>query len=115
MRLLKCLCQTEEEKAVAWHSDAAEPGAAGYAEGVHHQEPGGDHLQRLEDADTVPPLLSVVDPLVFLPEDQREGRQRRSLGVVSSDGYSMIPRWDMAASLRSRFNSGLSAQRTHRR
>ena len=22
MRLLKCLCQTEEEKAVAWHSDA---------------------------------------------------------------------------------------------
>ena len=23
VRLLKCLCQTEEEKAVAWHSDAA--------------------------------------------------------------------------------------------
>ena len=22
VRLLKCLCQTEEEKAVAWHSDA---------------------------------------------------------------------------------------------
>ena len=56
----------------------------------------------------MPPLLSAVElSLVFLPEDQREGRQRRSPGVVSSDGYSTIPRWDKAASLRSRFNSDL--------
>ena len=34
VRLLKCLCQTEEEKAVAWHSDCAEPGAAGHPAGV---------------------------------------------------------------------------------
>ena len=52
VRLLKCLCQTEEEKAVAWHSDATEPGAAGDPAGVHDQEPGRDHLQRLEDART---------------------------------------------------------------
>ncbi len=50
VRLLKCLCQTEEEKAVAWHSDARTPGAAGHPAGVHHQEPGRHHLQRLEDA-----------------------------------------------------------------
>ena len=61
----------------------------------------------------MPPLLSAVDSLVFLPEDQREGRQRRSPGVVSSDGYSTIPRWDKAASLRSRFNSDLLAQTIH--
>ena len=29
VRLLKCLCQTEEAKSVAWHSDA-QPGAAGH-------------------------------------------------------------------------------------
>ena len=49
VRLLKCLCQTEEEKSVAWHSDA-QPGAAGHPAGVYHQEPGRHHLQRLEDA-----------------------------------------------------------------
>ena len=115
VRLLKCLCQTEEEKAVAWHSDARSLERQRHPARVHHQEPRRDHLQRLEDADIMPPLLSAVDPRVFLPEDQREGRQRRSLGVVSSDGYSAIPRWDRAASLRSRFTSGSSAQRTQRR
>ena len=35
--------------------------------------------------------------------------------MVSSAGYSTTPRWDDAASLRSRFTSRLSAQRTHRR
>ena len=49
VRLLKCLCQTEEEKAVAWHSDA-QPGEAGHPAGVHHEKPGCHHLQRLEDA-----------------------------------------------------------------
>ena len=44
VRLLKCLCQTEEEKSVAWHSDAAQPGEAGHPAGVHHQEPGRHHF-----------------------------------------------------------------------
>ena len=45
---------------------------------------------------------------------QENQQSHRSLGVVSLDGYSTTPRWDSAASLRSRFNSGLSAQRIHR-
>ncbi len=49
VRLLKCLCQTEEEKSVAWHSDA-QPGEAQHPARVHHDKPGDHHLQRLEDA-----------------------------------------------------------------
>ena len=49
VRLLKCLCQTEEEKAVAWHSDA-EAWSGRHPAGVHDQEPRRHHLQRLEDA-----------------------------------------------------------------
>ena len=48
VRLLKCLCQTEEEKAVAWHSDARSLEPPGPR--VHHEEPRRHHLQRLADA-----------------------------------------------------------------
>ena len=48
VRLLKCLCQTEEAKAVACHSDARSL-EAGHPAGVHDQEPGRHHRQRLED------------------------------------------------------------------
>ena len=49
VRLLKCLCQTEEEKAVAWHSDARSLErhaslASSPRESRRH------HLQRLADA-----------------------------------------------------------------
>ena len=36
VRLLKCLCQTEEEKAVAWHSDARSLDVSASAR-VHHE------------------------------------------------------------------------------
>ena len=49
VRLLKCLCQTEEEKAVAWHSDARSLERQRIPR-VHHEEPRRHHLQRLADA-----------------------------------------------------------------
>ena len=49
VRLLKCLCQTEEEKAVAWHSDARSLQAPADPARVHHEKPGRHHLQRLAD------------------------------------------------------------------
>ena len=75
-----------------------------------------DCRQRLEEADIVPPLLSAVDPRPSFPIGSTARMVIAVLGgVVSSDGYSAIPRWDRAASLRSRFTSGSSAQRTQRR
>ena len=64
VRLLKCLCQTEEEKAVAWHSDAA--AWSGRASRGSSPPKAGSSIicQRLEEADTVPPLLRAVDPPV---------------------------------------------------
>jgi hypothetical protein len=49
VRLLKCLCQTEEAKAVAWHSDARSVERQGIPARVHDQKPGRHHRQRLAD------------------------------------------------------------------
>ena len=45
VRLLKCLCQTEEAKVRGLAHRRAEPGAAGNSAGVHNQEPGRHHFQ----------------------------------------------------------------------
>ena len=49
VRLLKCLCQTEVEKAVAWHSDARSLERQRIPR-VHDEVPRRDPLQRLADA-----------------------------------------------------------------
>ena len=49
VRLLKCLCQTEEEKSVAWHSDARSLERQRIPR-VHHEKSRRHHRQRLADA-----------------------------------------------------------------
>ena len=50
VRLLKCLCQTEEEKAVAWHSDARSLERQRIPREFTTKSPRRHHLQRLADA-----------------------------------------------------------------
>ena len=50
VRLLKCLCQTEEEKAVAWHSDARSLERQRIPREFTTKVPRRHHLERLADA-----------------------------------------------------------------
>ena len=50
VRLLKCLCQTEEEKAVAWHSDARSLERQRIPREFTTKSRRRHHLQRLADA-----------------------------------------------------------------
>ena len=89
IRLLKCLCQTEEEKAMAWHSDA-QPGAAGHTAGVHHQKPGRHHLQRLEDAQQRTWRRSRIGGTCFCSSPARP-RSTARRGRGSTTGRSTSP------------------------
>jgi hypothetical protein len=75
VRLLKCLCQTEEEKAVAWHSDARSLERQGIPKEFKTKEPGRDHRERMEDPRPERRGAPGPGPRAPLPAERGRGAQ----------------------------------------
>ncbi|MHB1421754.1 MAG: hypothetical protein ACYC3I_00880 [Gemmataceae bacterium] len=92
VRLLKCLCQTETDKGLVWHTDARSLEWQGIPAGIYYQESRPHHRQRLEDAQ--PECGSIAGPpkLFIASPKRKQGKELPLLALRAGGVLSARPK-----------------------